>query len=186
MSYAEKRTRTHFQKAFVNLIKEIGYSKVTVRKLVEYADYNRTSFYRYYDNLDQLSEEIIDLIVNKIYYESYIKEKNSPDNKRITYSIYKTIYENSFYFDLLAIEDGIPNLKSNFIKCMENILENEWIFEDDNHMIFQDEYIHSFWIQGTYGMIEMWVKNGYNLNYKIFAEHVHRLYSGSFPNIKTK
>ena len=95
MTYAEKRTRAHFQKAFINMVKEVGYSKITVRKLVEYADYNRTSFYRYYDNLDQLSQEVIDLIVNKIYYQSYLKGKNNPDYEKTTYSIYKTLYENS-------------------------------------------------------------------------------------------
>lgn len=180
MSYAEKRTRAHFQKAFIRLIKEIGYSKITVRKLVEYADYNRTSFYRYYNNLDQLSEEIVDLIVNKIYYESYLQGKRASDNGKVTHSIYKTIYEKSFYFDLLVIEDSIPNLKSSFIKCMENILENEWVFENDKNKIFCDEYIYSFYIHGTYGMIEMWIKNKYVLDYKLFADHINKFYVEHF------
>ena len=98
MTYAEKRTRAHFQNAFIKMIKEIGYSKITVRKLVEYADYNRTSFYRYYNNLDELSSEIINYIVGT-FYDSF--DKNSSDYKNATSQIYANIHENRDYFDLL-------------------------------------------------------------------------------------
>lgn len=175
MTYAEKRTRAHFQNAFIKMIKEIGYSKITVRKLVEYADYNRTSFYRYYNNLDELSSEIINYIVGT-FYDSF--DKNSSDYKNATSQIYANIYENRDYFDLLALDDTIPQLKEEFIMCIEKILD-EGIIESDEHEILNNKYLYSFYAHGTFGIIQTWIKNGYTLDYKIFSKYIYKSFAHS-------
>ncbi|MBQ4545879.1 MAG: TetR/AcrR family transcriptional regulator [Oscillospiraceae bacterium] len=176
MTYAEKRTRAHFQNAFIKMIKEVGYSKITVRKLVAYADYNRTSFYRYYNNLDELSDEIIDFIV-KTFYNSF--EKEYKDYEKTTSQIYATIYENRDYFDLLALNDSIPQLKEQFLMCIEKIL-NELIIETDEHEIWNNEYIYSFYAHATFGIIETWIKNNYALDYKTLAKYIYMSYDRPF------
>lgn len=40
----QNRTKTHFKQALIDLTKEIGYHSITVKDIVEYANYNRSTF----------------------------------------------------------------------------------------------------------------------------------------------
>lgn len=52
-------TRDIIKKAFLELLEEIPYNQITVKKLVEKCGINRNSFYYHFEDIPSLMEEII-------------------------------------------------------------------------------------------------------------------------------
>lgn len=190
MLHTEQRAKQRFKTAFLKLVKEIGYSNITVKKLVEESDYNRNSFYRYYNSLDDLSNEITSYMLN-IFYDSfekgYNKYKNSTDltkkelPKNIIASItYKCMLDNREYFDLLVVEDTLPKLEKNFSDCLFDILENKAIFESSDHKTADNNFFRAYRVYGTVGFLKEWIKNDYQPSYEKLSSYIEKLYSGSF------
>ena len=55
-------TRDIIKKAFLELLEEIPYNQITVKKLVEKCGINRNSFYYHFEDIPSLMEEIIAII----------------------------------------------------------------------------------------------------------------------------
>lgn len=74
-----RRTKQTLKKILIELIALKGYENITVKDIVESADYNRTTFYRHYSNKEEILDELIEEMINK-----FIKAFRAPyKNTRI-------------------------------------------------------------------------------------------------------
>src|SRR5689334_13574479 len=81
-SKRQNRTKAHLKQALIELIKEKGYHSVTVKNIVDYAAYNRSTFYIHY--LDKM-ELVEDLLVSMLKgLEASVGEPYVPGNKVYT------------------------------------------------------------------------------------------------------
>lgn len=60
MAYTKKQsiTKKHFKLALLHLLKSKSFNEVTIKDITDTAEYDRSSFYRYFDDKYQLLEEI--------------------------------------------------------------------------------------------------------------------------------
>ena len=56
-SKQRNRTKEHLKHALVELIKEKGYHSLSVKDIVNYASYNRSTFYIHYQDKIELTED---------------------------------------------------------------------------------------------------------------------------------
>ena len=92
-----RKTKQNIRAAFFDLLKERGLDKLTVREILEAAQINRATFYRYYrdkyDLAEQVTKEYTDELMGLI--EPRFNEKNSREETfAIIYSVYNYIRNN--------------------------------------------------------------------------------------------
>ena len=56
----QNRTKEHLKLALIELIKEKGYHSVSVKDIVNYAAYNRSTFYVHYQDKIELAKDLLD------------------------------------------------------------------------------------------------------------------------------
>lgn len=89
-----KRSKHFLQEAFLELLKEKPYKKITVTDIVTRAELSRTTFYAHYDCREELIDEWLDDLLVNIIYDSFsnVKSSNvnsfppSPEEERISIS----------------------------------------------------------------------------------------------------
>ena len=68
------RTKRHIRRSFLTLIQQKHVSQITVKELTEAAEINRSTFYAYYDSVEDLDREL-----EKEFSERFIETlKNAP------------------------------------------------------------------------------------------------------------
>lgn len=81
-------------RAFTELLKEEGYSKITVQQIIDLADVGRTTFYMHFETKDALLESFCTEIFEHVFSEQLDKEKTHDfsgehDTKaRVTHILY--------------------------------------------------------------------------------------------------
>lgn len=67
-----RKTRAAIRGAFREMLLEMDYDQITIKKLTELADINRRTFYLHYDSMDALLNELIDEIA-----DGYVQKTNA-------------------------------------------------------------------------------------------------------------
>lgn len=97
------RTKRRLRKAYAEILANKNYDDVTVRELTETAELSRTSFYTYFQDMDEFREELTEYFAEKISLQMSVwleggrkniengcKKKNLvfDENDRILFSLY--------------------------------------------------------------------------------------------------
>ncbi|MEE8825297.1 bacterial regulatory protein, tetR family [Lentilactobacillus sunkii] len=81
MAYTRKQaiTKKHFKLALLDLLKSKSFNDITIKDITETAEYDRSSFYRYFDDKYQLLENIEDDLISGIEkkYQKVFKTNES-------------------------------------------------------------------------------------------------------------
>ena len=130
------RTKSFLKKAFIEMVHKKGFSAVTVKDVVDYAQYNRTTFYVYYQNIYDLVEELMDEMFEAIQYysmskyqsDSRVKVKELTTN---SFDLLYYIYDHRDYFTLLLLEDTLPHIHQQLPEAIFNLLKNKFDIQYD-------------------------------------------------------
>ncbi|SOC44442.1 TetR/AcrR family transcriptional regulator [Ureibacillus acetophenoni] len=171
-----RRTKLNFCNHFIDLIKEKGYSNVSVKDIVDRADYNRSTFYHYYKDKEDLTEELVTEMFKKmeISFKQGYSTMDYVTIRELTpkyYLFYEHIYEYKKFYSLLRYEDSIPGLLTNF---MDNFraLYKVLVYKTDEKEILTDEFYREYIIYGLFGLILEWIKTDFYLTPIELAENI--------------
>lgn len=160
------RTKETLTNAFIQLVKDKGYSHVTVKDIVDFADYNRTTFYVHFESKEDLAKE---LLQNKLT-EFAIEFKKPLDVINVIYlenllpnsiSVFNYIQTNQTFFDLLKFENSIPGLRDEMLNIILHLFVEKIQFQSVHDLDVNDSYFTNFRSYGVYGIILEWVKSNY-------------------------
>lgn len=124
------RTRHMIKNAFLELMEEAGFTKITVEGITKKAFISRNTFYLHYtdkyDLLNSLEEEVlIGLrdIIKEIPFE-IMREKGLADSKPISVliAVYRYISDNSRFFSLVINENGDPGFLHKLSDTIKSIM----------------------------------------------------------------
>lgn len=124
------KTQTLINNAFIKLMETIGFSKITVKKIIDIAQINRSTFYSHYlDKFDLLNKIEDNLLIDlkNIALNYHIEELASNDFNLDLFDYYihhivNYMYENGKLFALLIRENG----NSGFINKFTNTIKDFW------------------------------------------------------------
>lgn len=167
--------RTRYTKMLIRdslyeLLEQKPLSAITVKELCQKADINRATFYRYYDNVDALFEQLEQEIINAAFQEKSLYENN-------TVHVLTIIKENRiFYKELLhahmesvALSRLLEQQKQEAILYLQkNGSYDESIFP----------YAFQYIVSGSTGMIQKWIDNGCRETPAEFAEIIVKITGG--------
>lgn len=175
------RTKNFLKEAFIQLVHKKGYSNVTVKDIVEYAQYNRTTFYVYYQNIDDLVKELMDEMFEAIQYYSmskYEKECRIKVKEMTTdsFDLLYYIYDNRDYFKLILLKDTLPHIHHQLPEAIFNVLDKKF---DIQYGVSQvDDYAQKrYMAYGTAGVIIDWIAQDFNVSPCEMTERLIRIFN---------
>ncbi|AXI08523.1 TetR family transcriptional regulator [Oceanobacillus zhaokaii] len=176
----QNRTKEHMQLALIALIKEKGFHSVTVKDIVGYAKYNRSTFYIHYQDKYELAEDLLCIMLEGIIeavgkpYQS--KQKVTTDHLTArSFNIISYIYENRNFFELITYQDTIPELHTRFPQTIIKIYQEKFQFETINNLPVNMDYFTRYTAYGFYGLLSNWINTGFEASQKAFIEEVIKL-----------
>jgi len=166
-------TKKKLTNTLLLLLDEKKINDITVLELCKRANINRTTFYKYYKDIDDLVYKIENNLLSEL--EKYIVDIKRNYLISYTSKIIETIYEHKELYTRLLSDNG----DHTFLRKILNLVYNQSIDEwkkllkkaSENDLI----NIYSFIVDGTIGLIEEWIRNNYNeepSNISIFVNKI--------------
>ena len=168
ISKKQQHTIMDFYNVLADITAKSGYSKLSISEIVAHSGYNRTTFYKYFKNKEDLANSFVTYLSHEFnqawrYPINEIEQLNFNRMKPQDLIIFQHIMEHSHYYKLLIVEDSIPKLQSTIIESIVS-LQHEVLFANfqDRSPIFNT---HTYYIAyGFYGLIHEWIKSDFQLS----------------------
>lgn len=156
-----KYTQKVIKEAVLSLLEQKSIDAITVIDVCSIADVNRSTFYRYYDDIyacvDAIEMEFIETI-------------NIPDDctpRQAIETVLSAFYKNPTLSNLAFVEG-----KTKLLEKMHNVLAPE---EDEQPYKFND-YQETYIMTGMQGVLRKWVKEGMKESPQELAEIIWNLF----------
>ncbi|MQS75366.1 TetR/AcrR family transcriptional regulator [Companilactobacillus halodurans] len=139
-----KYTKEIIQKTVLDQLQEKPIDAITVTDICKKADINRTTFYRYYDDIYDCVDTIEDKFVDTIELP-----KDSTPFKSLE-KLLEAFYKNHQISNLVFVEG-----RTRLLEKMHQVMS-----PGDKEMSNFDEYQGTYIMLGMQGIMKRWVKNG--------------------------
>ncbi len=154
-------TRMALRETLLSLLQQYPLNKITVSRICEQADVNRSTFYLYYkdayDLLDQIETELYEQISQALEGTSYMLP-----NVEMLQRIYEIIYKNRDLCRILFGEFG----DKVFLRKVGNIhkdqMMREWRKLGKNLDETTLSYLHTFAAYTNIGVMERWIASDFH------------------------
>ena len=150
-------TKKKLTNALLEILKNKNIKDITVLELCKKANINRTTFYKYYKDVDDLVITIEDSLLSDL--EKYIIDIKRNYLISFTGKIIETIANRKEIYTRLLGENGDHTFLNKILSLVYNQSITEWqkllrkATKDDL------EKIYSFIVDGTIGIVNDWIKN---------------------------
>lgn len=167
------KTKKQLTNSLLSLLKEKKIKDITVLELCKEANINRTTFYKYYKDIDDLLLKIEESLLIEL-------EKNIENIKRnylISYTS-KTIESIAKHKEIYSKLLG-ANGDRQFLRKILSVVKNESIEEWQKLLKKASkenlENIYTFIVDGTIGIIEEWINTGLKENHQNIALFINKI-----------
>ena len=171
------RSRKLIRRAFMDLLKEKSFEKITVTDIVKCADINRSTFYAHYPDVLGLIEEIqretvdyVQLVLEDINFENFLENPRPLLNE-----IIKMTEENNELYRLLADSNiavkQLSSLKKILIERTVKMLEIPGV--EDNS--FEKEFRVRFFIDGVVDVYLEWINGEIDCSLDDITDEIAKL-----------
>ncbi len=164
-----KMTKKLIQETYINLLTTDGEEKINITKLCETAEINRGTFYKYYQDLDQL--------LNDIYTNLFVELKSIMEAKSLIFNteelfmyVLNLIEKNKVLFKKLISYQFDSNLFNIFLSSSKEKFIEELKNYTDNLELINDIYYYN--LTGTLKLISNWVDNNFDKTKKHLAQEI--------------
>ena len=150
-------TKRKLTNTFLVLVEKKRIKDITVLELCKEAKINRTTFYKYYKDIDDLVLKVEDSLITDL-------EKHIVDIKRnflISYTgkIIETIADKKEIYTRLLGENGDHTFLKRILGLVYNQSIEEWTKLLKKASREDLDKIYNFIVDGTIGIVEEWIKN---------------------------
>ncbi|MCF0140531.1 MAG: TetR/AcrR family transcriptional regulator [Mogibacterium sp.] len=158
MDIRQKFTKKIIRETFLAMLEEMSLQKITVKELCARAEINRATFYKYYQNpedlLEALEREQLDSLQQKL---DKADAGNLQDIFRVTLS---DIKENYATYKIIFSENGDMSFREKiFALCYD---ENMKVIRSyfPTMQAEQQEWLYYFIAEGCNGVLNRWMAGG--------------------------
>ncbi len=146
--------------ALAELMREKPYSKITVTDLVEKAQLGRTTFYRNFDEIDDILRMRCDQVFDELiaYIATYRKEDYSPEIGVLLKPMLRYFYLHSDIIDLLLRSKRMDILQDAFrerAQAIQTQVAQQWQLADE-----YVTYVVEIRVNVMIAIVTHWVKTG--------------------------
>lgn len=154
-----KYTKDVLKRTLIQLMAENHISKISVKKICEIADVNRSTFYAHYDSQYDLLSHIERETIEDIH-----KVISREKSRQVTFRtklclILEYAAQNTELFRILLNERSDSSFRKEIIKLVKELalIETQIGHKSNVHII---EYIQLFSITGSLSILDKWLEDG--------------------------
>lgn len=160
-SKSARRTKHLFKDALMRLLETESFACISVKDIVETADYNRTTFYNHYydkfDLLDDITQELLDGFAESVrnsFKDCHLVQRKTMKDSDIT--VFDYVYDNRRAISLCFQNDVQKKLTLKILDTIHRNLINSWtpIVNLTEKQISSDARIFTYTLVGT---IQEWM-----------------------------
>lgn len=176
----KNRTKMHLQQALIALTKEKGFHSVSVKDIVQYAQYNRSTFYIHYQDKFELAEDLLYTALQALEQsveKPYETKRRISTNQlnRSSFNIISHIYDNREFYELITYRDTIPELHTRFPQTIFKIYQEKFEFKTLHNLPVDMDYFKRYTAYGFYGLLSNWINTGFETSQEQFIQEVIKL-----------
>ena len=152
-----QRTKIKLNSTLAQLLKEKKINDITVLELCKTANINRTTFYKYYADVNDLVQKIEEDIINDIVQD--INDINRNYLLTFTSKILERVNKENSIIRQLISDNGDHNFLKQILSKVKKESIEEWqklLKKADSNDL---NNIYNFIIDGSIGIINNWVNN---------------------------
>lgn len=176
-------TRMLLKNAYMHLMHEKIVGKITVKDICEGAEVNRSTFYLYYnepnDILKELEDETISLVVESLNSIGSLNEAPN-DAKEYLMSFLHYVRKNDELLRTLLVENSDPHFRRKLLAVALNMAETSF------DVPLPSEYksgIYLFIVSGSIELLVDWIKNDYKTSEVKMCKLLYSLCEGCLRNL---
>lgn len=166
-----KLTKQMLKSSLIELMKSAPIGKITIKKICENAEINRSTFYLYYNDQYALLEEIENELID--HAQKHLEKINS-DVGSLQYleALLCYVQENAELFRILLCHRDSPEFQSAFVDAsFQNLTRQLRLHCSENTA----DYVYRFLIMGVLSMIQRWMEAGFDFSCRDMAALIFRL-----------
>ncbi len=166
--YVTEQTRKKLIDSFWKIYKNDDISKITVGKICKKAKYDRTTFYRYFFDLDDLINQLEDEIIVSI--EEDIKNSQKRTTGILTKG-FKSFSKKYGEYITVFYEKGNKSFWNKFKTLIKNKVLSylNYNIQDDN----KKEFLYEFLFSSLINSYAYWYKHKDNMSLEEFVEYIN-------------
>lgn len=180
MTPKNKKSQIKIQNAFIELLEYLPLAKITVRALCNHAEINRSTFYRHFRSISQLTTATIERHFGLLFgetYKFYLKHQSIEESQfYIANNIFSHIRHDYDFYHIMF--KRYPNFYITFkdfitVRYMQ-------LFEDTgvaNHMVLDKNVVAEYIASAYTGMIQGWINRQLQESPNTMAERLITLNS---------
>lgn len=178
------RTKRMLKENLLLLLKDQPIQKISVSRLCEASDINRSTFYTYYSSTMDLLESIEDEILDTLEYD--LKQFNKENSiSQLMSSIIDYIGDHKELIRLLFSSHGDPGFLNKLIAASQKwtmpILQSKY----PDYSAWQLNALHTYIVGGCIAIIEQWIIQGFQQSEKEISHLLENLsYSTAYGFLK--
>ena len=154
-----KYTKGILKETLIHLMAENHISKISVKKICDIADVNRSTFYAHYDNQYDLLSHIERETIEDIHTFIFKEKSRQVTLRTMLCLILEYAAQNTELFRILLNERSDSSFRKEIIKLVQELalVETQIGHESNAHII---EYIQLFLITGSLSILDKWLEDG--------------------------
>ncbi len=180
------RSRKLIRQAFLELLKEKTFEKITVTDIVNRADINRSTFYAHYPDVMGLLDEIQEEFIN--FSEQYLRKVNFSDllenPEHYLQLIIKMAGENEELYRLLSNSHVAMKQMEKMKKMMVERIVATMELPEEYRDSFEFEFAVRFFLSGFIDVYTQWIKGEINCTTDDIIQSVSKMIVQVYGTIK--
>jgi len=155
-----KYTLAQIRSATFSLLESKERNKISVTDICNLADINRGTFYKYYNDVDDLFEKIEQEFLTEF---EKIFEQDSPDgmmNEQKLSEVLNFVKEKSDVSQALHKANYTSTLTKRIFNCVLPTLSEQIMIRKPDISMVEASYIAEFYLLGGSGMVTKWINDG--------------------------
>jgi AcrR family transcriptional regulator len=187
-----KRTKEKFREVLLSLLEQKSLSEITITEIVKAADFNRGTFYAHYEKKEDLLDEIMEEMFEKMteafrkpyLHLSVVDFDKIPSNSII---LFDHFLENKRFYQLMLRPTTNANFHERMTRRLDNLFREEFEFlTNEIDPEIDIELFRTYRIHGIIGLILEWVENDFHQTSSYMGAQLIHIMAFSTPKVQIK
>ncbi|CAH1197323.1 hypothetical protein PAECIP111891_01166 [Paenibacillus allorhizoplanae] len=183
------RSKIALREALLALMSQKPFTSISITEIVEFANYNRGTFYANYESKEDLLDDIIANLTEQLL-QSFRAPYEHVEVFRIqelpakSVMIFDHFFQNSSIYTTLMKSEVLPKLKETMFSALKKITQEELIYPDQDKEI-DHELLSIYSIHALLGLIFHWIESEFKYSPSYMQDQLIRLINWRPASAKT-
>jgi AcrR family transcriptional regulator len=164
------KTQEAIKKAFVELMNEKHFDKITLQDISDRANVNRRTIYLHYMDKYDLLDKLIEEHINNL--QEMFESLSETDFIEGGQAIFEYFQKNYLFFSTMLVGGGAANFRAQYVEFSVELLKNEVVTAEGKNKGLSEDIILRFVSAAYVEVVEWWLKNQMPFPPRVMAEQV--------------